>query len=277
MKKVILITGCSSGIGRASARLFAAQGWQVVATMRDPAQAGDLAGQPNIDLQALDVTDRASIAAAFAAIASRHGRLDAVVNNAGFGAFGPFETADSALIERQLATNLTGVMDLTRAALPLMRAQRSGSIVNVASVGGLVTMPFNAIYHATKFAVVGFTEGLNYELAPFHIRARYVAPGGVSTDFMGRSLSTTFEGNDHPYADAVGKVIQAFGQRVANYSTPEQIAQTVLRAVTDDGAQVGYVAGADAEALLAARAQLGEQGYLQMMTQRFGLQEQDAG
>lgn len=271
MKKIILITGCSSGIGRASAQLFAAQGWQVVATMRDTSQAGALAGLPHVDLLPLDVSDRAAIAAAFAAIESRHGRLDAIVNNAGFGAFGPFETASRELIERQLATNLTGMMDVTRAALPLMRAQRGGTIVNIASIGGLVTMPLNAIYHATKYAVVGFTEGLSYELAPFNIRARYVAPGGVATDFAGRSLSTTFEGDDHPYAGTVAKVLAAFRQRSGSYSTPEQIAQVVLQAVTDEGPQVAYVAGEDAQALLAARAQLGEQDYLRMMTQRFGL------
>jgi NAD(P)-dependent dehydrogenase (short-subunit alcohol dehydrogenase family) len=271
MKKVILITGCSSGIGRASARLFAPQGWQVVATMRDTADAGDLAGLPNVDVLALDVSAPAAIAAAFATVASRYGRLDAVVNNAGFGAFGPFETASRDLIARQLATNLTGMMDVTRAALPMMRARRSGTIVNIASIGGLVTMPLNAIYHATKYAVVGFTEGLTYELAPFNIRARYVAPGGVATDFAGRSLSTTFDGNDHPYAGTVDKVLAAFRQRSGSYATPEQIAQVVLQAVTDEGAQVAYVAGDDALALQAARAQLGEQGYLHMMEQRFGL------
>lgn len=271
MKNTVLVTGCSSGIGRASAQLFAAQGWQVVATMRDPAQAGELLNQPNIRVLALDVSAPDSIAAAFATVGAEFGRLDAVVNNAGFGAFGPFETASRELIERQLATNLIGVMDVTRAALPQMRSQRSGTIINIASIGGLVTLPLNAIYHATKYAVVGFTEGLSYELAPFNIRAKVVAPGGVATDFGGRSLSTTFDGADHPYADTVEQVIRAFHARRAGHSSPDAIAQVIYGAATDASTQVCYLAGADAEAMLASRAHLGEQGYLHLMEQQFGL------
>jgi NAD(P)-dependent dehydrogenase (short-subunit alcohol dehydrogenase family) len=271
MKKLILITGCSSGIGRAAALLFAANGWQVIATMRDASKAGALATHDHVRVLELDVTVRATIASAVARVLADYGRLDVLVNNAGFGAFGPFETASTELIERQLATNLIGSMDLTRAALPIMRAQRSGTIINIASIGGLVTMPLNAIYHATKYAMVGWTEALSYELAPLGIAAKFVAPGGVATNFAGDSLARTFEDERHPYADTVSKVMQAFTARSASYSTPDQIALTIYRAATDASGQVGYVVGADAEALLAARAQLGEAGYLAMMMRRFGL------
>ncbi len=271
MKKLILITGCSSGIGRASALLFASNDWQVVATMRDVSKAGDLSDHPGITVRALDVTVPESIATLFAGVEAEFGRIDALVNNAGFGAFGPFETATPALIDLQLATNLTAVMNMTRAALPLMRRQRSGTIINIASIGGLTTMPLNAIYHATKYAVVGFTEALSYELAPFGIASKFVAPGGVSTDFAGRSLARTYDDSAHAYVDIVDKVSAAFAQRSGAYSTPEQIAQVVWQAATDGSAQVSYVAGADATALLDARARLGETGYLQMMQQRFGL------
>jgi NAD(P)-dependent dehydrogenase (short-subunit alcohol dehydrogenase family) len=269
--KTILITGCSSGIGHAAAQLFATRGWNVVATMRDPAAAGELASTPNVAVARLDVTDPASIEAVVQQTLAAHGRIDAVVNNAGFGAFGPFETAPQSLIERQLATNLTGVFNVVRAVLPAMRAQRDGTIINIASVGGLTTLPLNAIYHATKYAVVGFTEALVYELAPFGIHAKVVAPGGVATDFAGRSLSLTFSGDEHPYADSVAQVMQAFQQNRANYSQPMDIAEVILRAATDGSAAVKYVAGPDAQALLDARASLGDEGYVQMMNQRFGL------
>ncbi|MES2297492.1 MAG: SDR family oxidoreductase [Pseudomonadota bacterium] len=271
MKKTILITGCSSGIGRASAELFGARGWNVVATMRDPAAAGALAALPSVTVARLDVTDPAAIDAVVAHTLHLHGRIDALVNNAGFGAFGPFETAPPALIERQLATNLSGVFNMVRAVLPAMRAQRAGSIINIASVGGLTTMPFNAIYHATKYAVVGFTEALVYELAPFGIAAKVVAPGGVATDFATRSLSLTYSDEQHPYADDVARVMAAFQQNRANYAQPEAVAEVIYGAATDGSATIKYVAGADAQALLAARASLGDEGYVHMMMQRFGL------
>lgn len=273
MKPVIVITGCSSGIGRAAAILFESRGWQVVATMRQP-EAHTL--PEGIMVMPLDVTRSPQIATVVTDTLRRYGRIDALVNNAGFGAFGPLETAPEALLEQQWQTNVHGVMETIRAVLPAMRAQRQGVIVNVASIGGLVTMPLNAVYHATKYAVVGLTEGLHYELAPLGIQSKYVAPGGVATDFSGRSLSLTYQGEDHPYHAYVSQVRQAFSQRQGQYSSPEAIADMIYIAVTDgDTQRVRYVAGADAQALLAAREQLGETGYLQMMQQRFTPQAAD--
>lgn len=269
--KTILITGCSSGIGRATALRFAREGWQVVATMRDPASAGELAAMPNVLVQALDVTDKQSVAAAVDATLARFGRIDVLVNNAGFGLFGPFETASDDVIARQFDTNVFGVFNTTRAVLPALRAQESGVIINVASVGGLTTLPFNSLYHATKYAVVGFTEALNHELAAFGIRAKFIAPGGVATDFAGRSLSVTFEDNHHPYADNVAKAMAAWGARRGNYATPDQVADVILAAATDGSKQVRYLSGADAEALMSARAQTDDAGYLQLVQQTFGL------
>ncbi len=269
--QTVLITGCSSGIGRAAAHRFAQAGWQVVATMRDVGAAGDLAERPNVQILALDVTDRASVQSAVDTTLARFGRIDALVNNAGFGLFGPFELANDAVIERQFATNVFGVFNVIRAALPAMRAQRGGVIVNVASVGGLTTLPFNSLYHATKYAVVGFTEGLNHELAAFGIRAKFVAPGGVATDFAGRSLSVTFSGSDHPYAAGVAKAMAAWGSRRGGYATPDEAAEVIFTAATDGTAQVRYVSGADAQALLATRATLDDAGYLALMQKSFGL------
>lgn len=274
MAKTVLITGCSSGIGKAAAGLFAEKGWNVIATMRNPADAGDLATNPSVLVAQMDVTDNGSVVAAVEAGLSRFGAIDVVVNNAGFGAFGPFETASAELIDRQLSTNVVGVMNVVRAVLPGMRAQKSGVIVNVASIGGLTTMPLNSIYHATKYAVVGFTEGLTYELQPFGIDAKVVAPGGVATDFAGRSLSTTFKDNDHAYADTVGKVMAAFRARSGSvYSSPEAIAEAIFAAATDGTKQVIYIAGDDAKALKAARDSMNDADYVAFMNKRFGLAE----
>src|SRR5580698_10024799 len=228
--KTILITGCSSGIGEAAARHFAAQGWNVAATMRNPSAAAHLKDVANIKLIALDVTDKASIAKAVAETLAAFGAIDALVNNAGYGLFGPFELASDEQIARQFQTNLFGLFDVTRAVLPTMRAQRSGVIVNISSIGGLTTFPLNSLYHATKFAVVGFSESLNFELAPFDVRVKVVAPGFVSTDFAGRSLVRTFTDDSHPYAEGVAKVAAAFGRNRARGSTPEYIAEGIFTA-----------------------------------------------
>lgn len=148
--KAVLITGCSSGIGRATAHLFASHGWNVIATMRDPSKIGDLAALPNVKVVRLDVTDTVSIENAVSQALAENAHIDVVVNNSGVGIFGPFETATPALLDRIIATNLVGVMNVIREILPAMRMQRRGIIISVASVGGLTTMPLNAVYHATK-------------------------------------------------------------------------------------------------------------------------------
>lgn len=274
--KTVLITGCSTGIGRAAAIHFAQAGWNVVATMRDTGSAGELAVLPGVVVHALDVTDQGSVKAAIEATLSRFGRIDVLVNNAGFGLFGPFELANDAVIERQFATNVFGVFNVTRAVLPAMRAQGAGVVINIASVGGLTTLPFNSLYHATKYAVVGFTEALNHELAQFGVRAKFVAPGGVATDFAGRSLSTTFSDDNHPYAANVAKALAAWGSRREGYAGPEQVAEVIFKAAMDGASQVRYVSGADAEMLLAARAKLDDAGYLGLVQQTFGLAGQAA-
>jgi NAD(P)-dependent dehydrogenase (short-subunit alcohol dehydrogenase family) len=260
--KTALITGCSSGIGAAAAKHFAAQGWNVAATMRNPEKDTALKGVANIKLFALDVTNKASIASTVADALGAFGAIDVAVNNAGYGLFGPFETATDADIEKQFATNLFGLFDVTRAVLPTMREHKSGVIVNVSSIGGLTTFPMNSLYHATKFAVVGFSESLNFELAPFNIRVKVVAPGGVSTDFAGRSLVTTFKDNDHPYGDTLFKTVAAFGRNRARHSTPEKIAQGIFAAATDGTRQMRYVLGDDAIAMAAGRAKMTDEQYV---------------
>ena len=270
---VVLITGASSGIGQAAALLFVERGWRVAATMRNPSDGAALAEHQRVTVLPLDVTDHASVEAAIAATLEHMGRIDVVVNNAGYGLFGPFETATDEQIRRLFATNVDGVFAVTRAVLPAMRRQGSGTIINVASIGGLIAQPFFSLYHATKFAVVGFTESLSFELAPLGIRAKVIAPGGVTTNFAGRSLARTFaEGEEHAYGDTLSKVIAATNARRSNYSSAALIAETIFTAATDGTGRVMYVAGPDAEQIFALLHSVSEAEGLEMVRQQFGLE-----
>jgi NAD(P)-dependent dehydrogenase (short-subunit alcohol dehydrogenase family) len=157
MPDTILITGASTGIGRATAQLFAGRGWNVAATMRSPDSAGDWARRDNILCLPLDVTQPASIRKAIADALARFGSIDAVVNNAGYGIVGPFEAAAPEKIDRQVQTNLLGVMNVVREILPHFRERRAGIIVNVSSVGGRLTFPLYSLYHATNWGLEGFS------------------------------------------------------------------------------------------------------------------------
>ena len=251
MNKTIFITGSSTGLGRASALLFADRGWKVIATMRNPANDGGLGATPGITVLPLDVTDKAQIADT-AAKALALGPIDVLFNNAGYGLAGAFEGTTDAQLVDELDTNLLGVMRVTQAFLPAMRERGQGSIVTTTSIGGLVTFPFNSVYHATKWGLEGWSESLAFELAPFGIRVKTVAPGGIATDFAGRSLVLAM----HPaYAEAMGKVMAAFTnpERRAGGSSAEQIAEVVFQAATDESDRVTFVAGEDAKATYAQR------------------------
>src|SRR4051794_40471249 len=152
MEKTVLITGCSSGIGRVTAELFARRGWRVAATARQPAALKGWAEGENVIALPLDVTDEASAATAVTAAVDRFGTIDVLVNNAGYGLFGPLEGATAEQLEAAFRTNVLGAMAMIRRVLPVMRERRSGTIVNVSSIGGRIAAPFASVYHATKFA-----------------------------------------------------------------------------------------------------------------------------
>jgi NAD(P)-dependent dehydrogenase (short-subunit alcohol dehydrogenase family) len=249
----ILITGASSGIGRASALRFQSEGWYVIATMRDPAAGVDLAALDNVLVTRLDVTDGASIAAAVAAGIARFGRIDALVNNAGYGAYGPLEAFSTDRIRRQFDTNVIGLLEVTKAVLPHMRTNRAGTIVNISSIGGQVTFPLGTLYHGTKFAVEGLSEALHYELEPLGIRVRIVEPGMIKTDFGGRSFDFAMDEDLPEYAPTARAMGRLFGKLAANPSAPEVVADVIWKAVDDPGDGLRFRAGADAEALLDRR------------------------
>lgn len=261
MSHTIFITGASSGLGRATALLFARRGWTVIATMRRPEAAADLAATENVTVLPLDVTDPDQVSATVAR-ALEVAEVGVVFNNAGYGLSGPFEGTSDEQLRRQIDTNLLGVMRVTRAFLPHLRARRSGLIVTTTSIGGLLTLPFNAVYHATKWALEGWSESLAFELGRFGIGVKTVSPGGIATDFAGRSLVMT---SHEAYSADVQRMMARFYDpaRTAGRSSAEQIAAVVWEAVTDGKDQLRYVAGDDAQALYAQRQQVGAEVFRQ--------------
>jgi NAD(P)-dependent dehydrogenase (short-subunit alcohol dehydrogenase family) len=273
MTRTILITGASSGIGRASATLFASKGWNVVATMRDPVKGADLAGPRNVLVTRLDLQDRASIAPAVEAGIDRFGRIDTLVNNAGYGQYGLFEAISREQVQEQFDVNVFGVMDVTRAILPHFRANKGGHIVNVSSGAGLFTLPLISLYCASKFALEGFSEALSYELASQNIAVKLVTPhGGVtSTAFNQRTMQ---DRADDPslkeYDDFVARTDQAFLSMItARSMSAEDVAQVIFTAVTDGTSRLRYLIGDDARGFVKARRELSEEDYIAFMRARF--------
>jgi NAD(P)-dependent dehydrogenase (short-subunit alcohol dehydrogenase family) len=266
-RKTIFITGSSSGLGRATARLFSARGWTAIATMRRPDKEEELARLPGVILLPLDVADRQQIDTA-AKKAVELGGVDVVFNNAGYGMAGPLEGTTDEQILRIVETNLLGAIRTTKAFIPYFRERRAGLFITTTSIGGLVTVPFNSLYHATKWALEGFCESMAFELGQLGIGVKTVSPGGMKTDFFTRS----FDAGKHPaYDTLVDKVMQTITdpKRMETYSTPDQIAEVVYEAATDGKDRLRYVAGADAQATYAARLQLGDEAFRKAIAQQF--------
>ncbi|HXH16828.1 MAG TPA: oxidoreductase [Sphingomonas sp.] len=190
---VWFISGCSTGFGRELAKLVLARGWRAVVTARDAARVADLADglEDRALAVALDVTDQAQIDDTVAQAKAKFGRIDVLVNNAGYGYQASIEEGDDAKIRAQFDANVFGLFAMTRAVLPILRAQRSGHVINITSVAGLVGFPGSGYYAASKHAVEGFSDSLLAEVAPLGIRVTCVEPGPFRTDWAGRSLKQT--------------------------------------------------------------------------------------
>jgi NAD(P)-dependent dehydrogenase (short-subunit alcohol dehydrogenase family) len=267
MVKTIFITGASSGLGKAAAILFSEKGWNVIATMRKPEAEHDLTKYNNIRVMALDVTDESQIKTVAKQVIESGG-ADVVFNNAGYGLAGPLEGTTDAQLVAEIDTNLLGVIRVTQAFIPYFRENRKGLFITTTSIGGLVAFPFNSVYHATKWALEGWSESMAFELAEFGIGIKTVSPGGISTDFASRSLVLA---QHEAYAEPVGKVLKVFTDpaSTSNYSTAEQIAEVVYEAATDGKEQLRYVAGEDARALYAQRLAVGDEAFRKAIRERF--------
>jgi NAD(P)-dependent dehydrogenase (short-subunit alcohol dehydrogenase family) len=265
--KTIVITGSSSGIGQATAKHFAAQGWQVAATMRRPENETELAEIDNIKLYQLDVTDQASIDKAAAQILNDFETVKVVLNNAGYGLAGPFEAATPAQIRRQFDTNVFGLMEVTRAFLPHFRANKAGMFINVSSLGGRITYPFTSLYHSTKWAIEGFSESLAFELGELGIQVKLIEPGAVATNFGGRSMEFAMPDEFPDYAPAAQKFMAVLANSGRIPSTAEQIAEGIYEAATDGKNQLRYPLG-DAAETYRMREQVGDDAFMASIRQR---------
>jgi NAD(P)-dependent dehydrogenase (short-subunit alcohol dehydrogenase family) len=272
MNKTILITGASSGLGKTTAKLFARKGWNVVATMRNPAKETELAQLNNVLVTRLDVQDHASIAAAIEAGIARFGRIDALVNNAGFGLFGVFEAASREKIHEQFDVNVFGVMDVTRALLPHFRANQSGVILNISSGAGAFGLPMISFYCATKFALEGFSEALSFELASQNIAVKLIELGGVLTTNFGQRSGEEAAHNVAiaDYQNFIARANTAFAAlRVTFSATEEQVAQGIYDAATDGTHQLRYVVTDDIKPMMKLRRETSEQAYMDVMRATF--------
>ncbi len=271
MPKTSLITGTSSGYGKAAAEFFLAHGWNVVATMRRPDPSVFANGWERLRVLALDVTNEQSIATAIDATVSEFGAIDVWVNNAGIGLASAVEATPDHTIREVFETNTFGVIAACRAIIPQMRKQGHGVIVNVTSSVTVGVMPLVAVYAASKCAVEGFTESLSYELDGFNIKARLVEPGYAPT--------TNFSANGGPrmqglipdeYCDFAQACFSRFSNYPTAFCTEAEVADAVYAAATDEEFKIRYPAGADTRLLADLRWSTSEEEYQQRMREMFG-------
>ncbi|MEN4762453.1 MULTISPECIES: SDR family oxidoreductase [unclassified Chryseobacterium] len=255
--KTIFITGASTGLGKTTAKLFQNKGWNVIATMRNPDAETELNQLENVTLLPLDVTNLEQIKSTIHK-ALEISEIDLVFNNAGYGLIGPLESLSDDQIIRQLDTNLLGVIRVTKEFIPYFRERKSGMFITTTSIGGLVTFPISSTYHATKWALEGWSESLAFELNTFGIDVKTVSPGGIKTDFITRSLDM----GTHPeYQGIIDKMMAGTDAMMEAASEPEVIAEVVYEAATDGKKQLRYQAGEDAKALFAQRQELGAEAF----------------
>lgn len=253
MNKTILITGTSSGYGKATAELFFDRGWNVVATMRHPKPDSFRSQSDRLKVVPLDVTIPESVGKAIAEAIATFGTIDVLVNNAGIGVVGAFEATPMATVREVFETNTFGVMSMTQAVIPLFRERKSGVVVNVTSSVTLARMPLAAAYTASKAAIEGFTGSLAFELEAFNVKVKLVEPGyGPATRFSSNGASRMQGLIPEAYAPFAEPIFAAFAQPGA-VTTESDVAEGVWRAANDTTGQLRFPAGADALALAQSR------------------------
>ncbi|QQB33114.1 SDR family oxidoreductase [Achromobacter deleyi] len=264
MTRTVLLTGTSSGLGDAAARRFLDQGWNVVATARNPQKALVGLDHPNLLRTRLDVTDTQSVHAAFEEAETRFGEIDVVVNNAGIGLGGPLEGIDLVQLREHLEVNVVGVAAVCRIAIPRMRKQGKGLLINVSSAAGQVGLPYLSPYSAGKFAIEGLSEALRYELKPFGIRVKLIEPGGI------RSRFSHIWSQADAYEPTTSLVRERMAEGALRAPAPEVTAATVVAAANDPSDKLRYRAS-DAKTLLRIWGLLPDPLWTKFVGKVFGL------
>src|SRR6476646_9024086 len=271
--KVAIVTGSSSGIGYETALTLARNGFLTYATMRNLNKSENIklvATKENlpIHINQLDVTDDVSVKNTVQAILSETGRIDLLVNNAGYGLNGAFEDLAMDEIKAQYKTNVFGLIRTTQAVLPIMRRQKSGTVINISSGVGRFGLPGSSAYVSTKFAVEGLSESMSYELEPFGIKVVLVEPGVIKTNFVdGMVIARKSQDPKSPYSQIIQKMVTGLEEMMKNGSSPDLVAKVVLNAAINENPSLRYLAGNDVEQLLESKRMMTDEEFYKMMKQ----------
>lgn len=264
-KRVVLITGCSSGIGEATAARLAKSGWTVYATARRPETLSALAAA-GCQTLALDVTNEELMTAAVDTIIAKSGRIDALINNAGYSQGGAAETLDLDDVRRQFETNVFGLLRMTQLVLPHMRERRAGRIINISSMGARLVFPGGGAYHATKYAVEAFSDAMRFEVSGFGIQVVLIEPGLITTNFENAAVESLESNNDGPYAHFNAHLAkatkQAYNGPMARLGGgPDSVAKVIEKALDARRPRIRYTVTPSATMSIVTRKMLGARGW----------------
>jgi NAD(P)-dependent dehydrogenase (short-subunit alcohol dehydrogenase family) len=274
-QKVAIVTGSSSGIGYATSLLLAKNRFHTYATMRNIEKSADIqqiANKERLPLQViqLDVNDDASIRNSIEKVRSENERIDVLVNNAGYGLIGAFEDLSAEEIKSQFETNFFGVIRLTQQVLPIMRKQKSGTIVNVSSGAGRIGFPGMSAYVSSKFALEGLSESMSYELEPFGIRVVIIEPGVIRTNFKKNSVmskKSLDNSSISPYSSIIQKMDASISSIIEHATPPEEVAKAILHAVISNNPELRYLVGNDMIMMAETKKSMSDEDFRKMMMQ----------
>ena len=281
-QKVAAVTGSSNGIGYETSLMLARYGFHTYATMRKLDGGGegskqiiDIAKNENLPLQViqLDVNNDKSVTDAINRIAKEKDKIDVVVNNAGYELMGALEETSIDEMKAQFETNFFGAVRVMQTVIPMMRKQGGGIIVNITSLGGRIALPLNSPYHATKFALEGLSESIQYELEPFGIKVIVVEPGGVRSNILKnlKWASRASGSRDSPYRSTQNSMSEYFKQWAQNLAHPSEVAKVILQAVTSDNSDFRYIVGKDAAMALESRRNMSDREFQNLIKKQFSL------
>ncbi|HEX2231178.1 MAG TPA: SDR family oxidoreductase [Nitrososphaeraceae archaeon] len=273
--KVAIVTGSSSGIGYATSLLLARNRFHTYATMRNTEKSADIqeiANKERLPLQViqLDVNDDASIRNSIKTIERENERIDVLVNNAGYGLVGAFEDLSVEEIKSQFETNFFGVIRLTQQVLPIMRKQKSGTIVNVSSGAGRIGFPGMSAYVSSKFALEGLSESMSYELEPFGIKVIIIEPGVIRTNFKKNSVmskKSLDNSSISPYSSIIQKIDSSISSIIEHATPPEEVAKAILHAITSNNPELRYLVGNDMIMMAETKKSMSDEDFRKMMMQ----------
>ncbi len=269
MTKVVLITGASSGMGKSTANILHAQGYKVYGAARRTERMQDLA-EKGMGVVSLDLTNDESIQAAVNEVLEKEGRIDVLINNAGYGSYGSVEEVPIEEAKRQFEVNIFGLARITQLVIPTMRAQKSGRIINISSMGGKIYTPMGAWYHATKFALEGWSDCLRLELKQFGIDVVVVEPGGIKTEWGNIAMENLqkVSGNG-PYASMVNQVVNALGEGGDKLSPVDLLGKEIAKAASENKPKTRYLKGYMAKPLVTLRRWVSDRTFDKLLMSQF--------